>query len=80
MNKAVFFDRDGVINQLIFNPKTDEYESPHYPKDFELIPGSLDIIKKTLRSRLLHFCNIKSTKLRKGKNNLGKYKGNTRNT
>ncbi|OGI95631.1 hypothetical protein A2917_03720 [Candidatus Nomurabacteria bacterium RIFCSPLOWO2_01_FULL_42_17] len=46
MEKAIFLDRDGIINKLVFNPKTNEYESPHEPKDLELIPNVLDSIKK----------------------------------
>lgn len=41
MNKAVFLDRDGVINPLIYNIETGEYESPHYPKDFSIYPYTL---------------------------------------
>jgi D-glycero-D-manno-heptose 1,7-bisphosphate phosphatase len=36
--KAVFLDRDGVINPLVYNPATGEYESPHKPEDFLLYP------------------------------------------
>jgi D-glycero-D-manno-heptose 1,7-bisphosphate phosphatase len=39
MNKAVFFDRDGVLDRLVLNPKTGEYESPHAVQDLELLPG-----------------------------------------
>lgn len=38
MKKAVFLDRDGVINQLIFNTKTGEYESPHFVDDLVIYP------------------------------------------
>lgn len=46
MNKAIFLDRDGVINELIFNSKTNEYESPHQPEDLILIPNALAAIKE----------------------------------
>jgi len=36
MNKAIFLDRDGVLNPNIYNSKTGEYESPHRPEDFAL--------------------------------------------
>lgn len=42
MQKAVFLDRDGVINRLVFNPDTGEYESPHAVADLELFPWTLD--------------------------------------
>ena len=36
--KAVFLDRDGVLNRPVLNPATGEYESPHRPDDLELYP------------------------------------------
>jgi D-glycero-D-manno-heptose 1,7-bisphosphate phosphatase len=49
MNKAVFLDRDGVINPLVYNTGTGKYESPHYPEDFSLYPyvlKSLQMLKE----------------------------------
>lgn len=46
MNKAVFLDRDGVINPLVYNPKTSEYESPHCPEDFSIFPYVGNALKK----------------------------------
>jgi len=48
-SKAVFLDRDGVINPLVYNPNTSEYESPHYPEDFSIytyVIKSLRLIKE----------------------------------
>ncbi|MDR1912887.1 MAG: HAD-IIIA family hydrolase [Clostridiales bacterium] len=48
-NRAVFLDRDGVINPLVYNLNTEEYESPHYPEDFSIytyILKSLQLLKK----------------------------------
>ena len=36
MKKAVFIDRDGVVNPLVYNLNTHEYESPHYVEDFSI--------------------------------------------
>jgi len=36
IHRAVFLDRDGVINPLVYNVATGEYESPHRPEDFSL--------------------------------------------
>jgi D-glycero-D-manno-heptose 1,7-bisphosphate phosphatase len=36
MQRGVFLDRDGVLNQLVRNPLTDAYESPHRPEDLVL--------------------------------------------
>ena len=49
MSKAVFLDRDGVINPLVYNSVTSEYESPHSPEDFSIYPyviNSLKLIKE----------------------------------
>ncbi len=39
--RAVFLDRDGVLNRNVFNPATGAYELPLRPEDFELLPGVL---------------------------------------
>jgi len=44
-NKAVFLDRDGVINPPVYNPVTSEYESPHYPEDYCVYPMVLKALK-----------------------------------
>jgi len=36
IEKGIFLDRDGVLNQLVRNPLTDAYESPHRPEDLVL--------------------------------------------
>lgn len=38
MMKSIFLDRDGVINPLVYNVDTCEYESPHYVEDFSVFP------------------------------------------
>ena len=38
MRQAVFLDRDGVINPLVYNLNTGEYESPHQPGEFSVYP------------------------------------------
>jgi D-glycero-D-manno-heptose 1,7-bisphosphate phosphatase len=35
VNKAVYLDRDGVINKLVFNPSSEEFEPPFTVQDFE---------------------------------------------
>jgi len=42
MKPAIFLDRDGVINKLILNPATGEYEPPHSVDDLVLFP---DVIR-----------------------------------
>ena len=45
MNKAIFLDRDGVLNPNVYNPETGEYESPHHPEEFALYT----YVEKSLR-------------------------------
>lgn len=44
--RAIFIDRDGVLNELILNPKNGEHESPHDPADLRLMPGVAEAAKK----------------------------------
>ena len=38
MNKAVFLDRDGVINELVYYPEHGIVDSPFTPNQFRLLP------------------------------------------
>jgi len=46
MADAVFLDRDGVLNELILNPATEEYEPPHRVEDMKLFPYVIKCLKK----------------------------------
>lgn len=70
MNKAVFFDRDGVINQLALNKKTGEYESPHSPDELKIMPGALDALKRALDAGYLLFVVSNQPSYAKGKASL----------
>ena len=45
MTGAVFLDRDGVINQLVFFPDLGLIDSPLNPAQYKLIPGVTEAIK-----------------------------------
>lgn len=45
MNKAVFLDRDGVINELIYNPEQGLVDSPFTALQFHLLPRVPEAIK-----------------------------------
>jgi D-glycero-D-manno-heptose 1,7-bisphosphate phosphatase len=38
---AVFLDRDGVINDLVWDERANAFESPYRPEDVRLAPGAL---------------------------------------
>jgi len=46
MKKAVFLDRDGVINLNVLNTNNGEWESPLCPRDFELFPWTIESLRQ----------------------------------
>jgi D-glycero-D-manno-heptose 1,7-bisphosphate phosphatase len=44
--EAVFLDRDGVLNELVLNPVTGEYEPPHRIEDMKLFPYVFECLEK----------------------------------
>jgi D-glycero-D-manno-heptose 1,7-bisphosphate phosphatase len=42
MKKAIFLDRDGVINELVMNPETGDYEPPHRSEQVVLFPWAIE--------------------------------------
>jgi len=45
MEKAVFLDRDGVVNELIYYPEQGIVDSPFTLQQFRLLPGVAEAIK-----------------------------------
>jgi len=45
LNKAIFFDRDGVLNQLI--ARDGGYYSPRVPSEFKIIPNAIELTNYT---------------------------------
>lgn len=52
--KTLFLDRDGVVNPLVLNPQTGEYESPHALEDFQVYPWVSPSLK-TLQAQGFQF-------------------------
>lgn len=73
MNRAVFLDRDGVLNPNVFNPTTEKWESPHCPEDFELFPDVLVSLRR-LRLRYRLFLVSNQPSYSKGKTSLSNIK------
>ena len=44
--KAVFLDRDGVINQLVFHEESEQLDSPFGPEQFEYIDGAVKALER----------------------------------
>ncbi len=70
MKKAVFFDRDGVINKLAYNHNTGEYESPHCGGDLELYPWVLESLRQVKDSGYLMFIISNQPSHAKGKTSI----------
>jgi len=45
MNRAVFLDRDGVINEIVHFPEFGVLDSPLNPKQFRLLPYAAEAIR-----------------------------------
>lgn len=45
-SRAVFLDRDGVINSYVYHPEFGTVDSPSRPADFVLIPGAGEAIAR----------------------------------
>ncbi|HEX9912324.1 MAG TPA: HAD family hydrolase [candidate division Zixibacteria bacterium] len=45
MNRAVFLDRDGVINRIVYHSDIGILDTPFHPSQFKLLPG----VEKALR-------------------------------
>jgi len=69
MNRAVFLDRDGVLNPNVFNPATGAWESPHRVEDFRLFPWVPECLRK-LQEHFLLFLVSNQPSFAKGKTSL----------
>jgi D-glycero-D-manno-heptose 1,7-bisphosphate phosphatase len=70
MKPAVFLDRDGVINELILNPNTREYEPPHSPEDLVLVPGAIPALRELQDAGFVLFLVSNQPDYAKGKTTL----------
>ena len=68
--RAVFVDRDGVINRNVFNPATGAYESPHRPGDFHLAEGAVPALARLQAAGFRLFLVSNQPSYAKGKTTL----------
>ena len=73
--RAVFLDRDGVLNRNVFNPATGEYESPGRAEDFELTPGAIESLGRLQEAGYLLFLVSNQPNYAKGKSTLEDLQG-----
>ena len=55
MNKAIFFDRDGVINEEIFNKKINQWSAPHTLNQVKIRTITLKSLKNLNKKNFLLF-------------------------
>lgn len=65
--RAVFVDRDGVINRNVWNAASGEYEAPLTVADFALVPGALKGLRRMRRAGFLLFVVSNQPNYAKGK-------------
>lgn len=65
-HRALFLDRDGLLNELVFYPDHQEWESPRVPADLRLVPGAVEALRK-LQERWLLFVVSNQPSYAKGK-------------
>ena len=70
MRQAVFLDRDGVINPLVYNLNTGEYESPHDPHEFSVYPQAARSLQRLSAAGFLLFLVSNQPSYAKGKTTL----------
>lgn len=46
MNRAVFLDRDGVINRIVYHQDIGVLDTPFHPAQFKLLPGVSKALRK----------------------------------
>ena len=67
MNRALFLDRDGVINELVFYPSPGEWEGPRSVGDLRMRAGAADALKDAGRAGWLLFLITNQPSYAKGK-------------
>jgi D-glycero-D-manno-heptose 1,7-bisphosphate phosphatase len=55
MTRALFLDRDGVLDELVYYPSHDEWESPRTASDVKIIPGVPDALRRAKNAGWLLF-------------------------
>ncbi len=46
MRRAIFLDRDGVINAAIYNPVEGKLDSPYRLEEFRVLPGAARAVRE----------------------------------
>ena len=67
MNRALFLDRDGVLNELVFYESSNEWESPRTLADLAMIEGNTEVLRRFVDAGWLLFIITNQPSYAKGK-------------
>jgi len=67
MNRALFLDRDGVINELVFYPSHGEWEGPRNVRDLRMRAGAAASLRDAAKAGWLLFLVTNQPSYAKGK-------------
>ncbi len=67
--RAVFLDRDGVLNRNVFYPDTGAWESPRWPHEFMPVPGVLPALRELCAAGFRLFLVSNQPNIVNGKSN-----------
>jgi D-glycero-D-manno-heptose 1,7-bisphosphate phosphatase len=70
MNKAVFLDRDGVINEMVFDKLNNEFVPPFIKQDLKIYEGVIDSLKQLSENEYKLFLVSNQPDYAKGKTGL----------
>ena len=67
MKRALFLDRDGILDELVFYPSHNEWEAPRRPEDVRMIEGIREPLQRLVDAGWLLFIVTNQPNLAKGK-------------
>ncbi len=67
MKRALFLDRDGVVDELVYYPSHDEWESPRRVSDLRMIDGVSEPLRRFAEAGWLLFFVTNQPSFAKGK-------------
>jgi D-glycero-D-manno-heptose 1,7-bisphosphate phosphatase len=70
MNRALFLDRDGIVDELVYYTSSDEWESPRRVEDVQMIDGVTAPLQRLADAGWLLFIVTNQPSFAKGKTSL----------
>jgi D-glycero-D-manno-heptose 1,7-bisphosphate phosphatase len=70
MNKALFLDRDGVLDELVFYEDSNSFDAPRQPEDLKLRPGVREALDAAAKNGWKIFVITNQPDAAKGKTTL----------